>query len=152
MLTRRDMLVAGITLCSTLAAIAVADTIGRPTMKSSVFSWETLKPETTKYGARRAVFDTHTASVDRLECHITTLNPGEIPHPGHQHADEELLIIKEGTLEVQQNAATNQASTGSIIFQASNEYHGLRNNGTTPATYYVIRLSAPAGGPGNAAK
>ena len=47
---------------------------------------------------------TGTATLDELECHITTLNPGETPHPPHKHPDEELVIVKEGTVESLVNA------------------------------------------------
>jgi mannose-6-phosphate isomerase-like protein (cupin superfamily) len=32
---------------------------------------------------------------------------------------------------------------GSIIFQASNQMHSIRNVGTTPATYHVIQWKSP---------
>jgi quercetin dioxygenase-like cupin family protein len=73
--------------------------------------------------------------------HITTLNPGESPHPPHRHAAEELMIIKEGTLEALQGDQTNIVEAGGIIFEASNELHGLRNIGTNPATYYVLKIA-----------
>lgn len=89
-------------------------------------------------GERRAVFDGPTANLTKFECHVTTLNPGEMPHPAHQHGHEELMIIKEGTLEAVQNGATNRVEAGGIIFEASNEVHGLRNIGSNQATYFVL--------------
>ena len=81
-----------------------------------------------------------TPNLAELEIHITTLNPGEEPHPPHQHPEEELMIIKEGTLAAQQGQTTNLVTAGGIIFEAANELHGLRNIGTNPATYYVIKI------------
>lgn len=66
-----------------------------------------------------------------------------MPHAGHRHAPEELVIVKEGSLEAVQNTTTNTAGPGAIIFQASNEYHSLRNVSQTPATYYVIKIVPP---------
>ena len=80
-----------------------------------------------------------TSTLDRLESHITTLNPGEIPHAPHKHPEEELMILKEGTVEVVQNEVTNRVEAGGMIFCASNEMHGLRNVGTNQATYYVLK-------------
>ena len=140
MITRRDIVVAGIAACATLAVAVWADTPLKPVMHSSVFNWSDFKVETTKYGARRAVFDGRTATLDQLACHITTLNPGQVPHAAHHHPEEELLVVKEGTLQVMQNGVTNQAGPGAIIFQASNEWHGLRNIGPTPVTYYVFKF------------
>jgi uncharacterized cupin superfamily protein len=144
MITRRDVVVAATAVCMTMAAVALADSVAKPIMRSSVFNWADLKAESTKSGARRQVFDSRTATLNALECHVTTLNPGEVPHAGHQHLEEELIIIKEGTLEAVQNGVTNRADTGAVIFEASNEPHGLRNPGPTTATYYVIKFSPGA--------
>lgn len=142
MITRRDVVAAVVTACVGVAAVALADSVVKPVMHSSVFNWADFKVETKPTGARREVFDSRTATMDALECHVTTLNPGEIPHPAHQHPNEELIIVKEGTLEAVQNGVTNHAGPGAVIFEASNEPHGLRNIGQTPAIYYVIKFSA----------
>ena len=143
MITRRDLVVAVVATCATIAAVALADAVVAPVMKSSVFTWDSLKAEAKPTGARRGVFDSRTATLDRFECHITTINPGKMPHDGHHHPEEELIIVKEGTIEAVQNSATNNVGPGGIIFEASNEYHSLRNAGSTTATYYVIKWVAP---------
>lgn len=142
MINRRDVIVAIVTVVTTLGVVALAQT-RKPIMQSSVFHWNSLEAKPTKTGARREVFDTPTATLDQLECHVTTINPGEAPHAPHQHPDEELIIVKEGTIEAMQNGVTKQAGPGSIIFEASNQLHGLRNEGKTPATYYVIKWFSP---------
>jgi mannose-6-phosphate isomerase-like protein (cupin superfamily) len=139
MITRRDLVVAGVTA---LAVVAFAQA-EKPVMKSSVFRWEDLKAEPTKVGARREVFDERTTALDRLECHVTTLNPGEAPHAAHHHPEEELIFIREGTIEAVQNTTTNRVGPGSVLFEASNEWHGLRNVGQTTAAYYVVKWFPP---------
>ena len=101
--------------------------------------------QTTAIGARRNVMQAPTPTLDQLEIHITTLNPGESPHPPHRHPEEEMMIVKEGTIETTQNGVATRVGPGSIIFQASNELHGLRNVGATPATYHVIQWRVPHG-------
>ena len=108
-------------------------------MRSRIFQWSEMKVEATKTGERRALFDGPTATLAGFESHITTLNPGEAPHAGHRHPEEEMMIIKEGTLEAVQNDTTNRVEVGGIIFEASNEYHSVRNIGTNRATYYVFK-------------
>jgi len=142
MITKRDLLIASLAACTTLAGIALAQS-QKPLMKSSVFDWSTIEAKTTKTGARRDFFDAPTATTDKLECHVTTLNPGESPHAPHQHPEEELMIVKEGTIEVMQNGAIKRAGPGSVVFQASNEMHGFRNIGQTQATYHVIKWYSP---------
>ena len=64
-------------------------------------------------------------------------------HAAHKHPDEELIIIKEGTVEALVNGETHRLGPGSVIFQAANQMHTLRNVGDTPAVYHVIRWNSP---------
>ena len=145
-LTRR-VTIAAIGAGLTLAAFAVnpgrAAAPAAPVMHSGVFTWESLSVEATKVGARRAVFDNPTPTLERLEMHVTTLRPGESPHGPHRHPNEELIIIKEGTLESFVNGEYRRVGPGSIVFQASNQLHGIRNVGNGPATYHVIQWQSP---------
>ena len=141
MITRRDLIVAAISMSLAVATLGLAQSSGKVVMHSRIFNWADLAVSPTRMGERRAVFDAPTPALDNLECHITTLNPGEMPHPPHQHAHEELMIIREGTLEASQGDHTNLVTSGGIIFEASNELHGLRNVGTNRATYYVIAIT-----------
>lgn len=88
----------------------------------------------------RSLADTTTANLSRLEMHVTTLAPGQSPHAPHRHAHEELMVLRSGTLEVLQNGRTRHAQAGDVIFEASDELHGLRNPGPDSATYLVIRI------------
>jgi len=106
--------------------------------KSTVYDWSGADTKPNEWGAVRQVMRTPTPTLDELEIHISTLQPGKSPHAPHQHQHEELLIIKDGTLETFQNGATRRVGQGGIIFQASNELHNVTNVGTTPATYFVI--------------
>jgi uncharacterized cupin superfamily protein len=106
--------------------------------KSTVYEWSDADTKPNEWGAVRQVMRTPTPTLDELEIHISTLQPGKSPHAPHQHQHEELLIIKDGTLETFQSGATRRVGQGGIIFQASNELHNVTNVGTTPATYFVI--------------
>jgi uncharacterized cupin superfamily protein len=109
-------------------------------MGSTVILWEKLVPTTTATGAHRDVFDAPTATLDKFHCHISTLNPGENTGAPHRHPQEELVIIKEGTLEINIDGKKQTATTGSLIFYAANENENMTNTGKTPATYYVIQF------------
>lgn len=140
-ITRRDLLVAVISISLTVTGLALAQSAAKPVMRSGIFNWADLKASPTKQGERRGVFDASTATLARLECHITSLNPGEAPHASHRHPEEELMFVKEGTVQSVQNGnTTNRVEAGGIIFCASNEEHGLRNIGTNRATYYVLKV------------
>lgn len=113
-------------------------------LESQVFQWKDLPVKVTPSGMRRDVFNTSTATLLNLECHVTTLLPGKISHPPHRHAHEEIIIITEGTLEVNLKGEITEAGTGSILFYAPQDLHGVKNNGTTNATYHVFTWKTPA--------
>jgi XRE family transcriptional regulator, regulator of sulfur utilization len=142
MITKRDGLVAVITLSVTLSVVGLAQN-DTPLMGSSIFDWNSIEAKTTKVGSTRKFFQAPTATLDELECHVTTLNPGETPHPPHKHPDEELIIVKEGTVESLVNGQIKRVGPGSVIFQASNQMHSISNVGQTPATYHVIKWNSP---------
>jgi uncharacterized cupin superfamily protein len=112
-------------------------------MSSQVFDWDKLTAKNTAKGQVRKVCQAPTATLDELECHITTLNPGEEAHPPHQHPDEEIIVVKEGTVESLVNGNLVRVGPGSVIFQAANQMHSIRNVGDTPATYHVIKWNSP---------
>ena len=108
-------------------------------MNSLVFDWDAIPVTPTQVGAVRKFFQMPTTLLQEIECHVTTLNPGASPHPPHQHRNEEMIIIKEGTLEARVENEILRLTAGSLLFVASNEVHGWTNVGDEPATYYVIQ-------------
>ena len=139
-MTKRELIFICITaliMCIPMAIIAHKDQ--QPPLSSTIYDWNDIKAEPTKTGERRQFLQGPTPTLDELELHVTTLNPGEAPHPPHQHPDEELIIIKEGTVESTVNGITKRVGPGSVIFQASNQLHGLKNVGATRAVYHVIK-------------
>jgi quercetin dioxygenase-like cupin family protein len=117
-------------------------------MGSTVFDWNTFTAKPTAVGSVRSVVSSPTATLENLEIHITTLNPGQMPHPPHRHPNEELVLIDQGTVEAFNNGTWKRVGPGSIIFNGSNEVHGLRNVGATPAQYHVINVKTAATPPG----
>ena len=142
MVTARDVKVAFATAVVVVAGMSFTSAQGT-VLSSRIFDWNSLKVQDTKVGSRRDVVRSPTATLDELEMHITTLNAGMESHPPHQHAAEELLIIKEGTLEALVNGETLKVGPGSIVFQASNQPHTIKNIGTGPATYHVVQWQPP---------
>lgn len=110
-----------------------------PDLSSTAFSWAELSPIATATGERRAIFDGKSATLFRLKCHATTLRAGEISHLPHRHPEEELVVVREGTLEVTIGDSAQTVSGGSVIFFRSGDLHGLRNAGDAPAIYHVIQ-------------
>src|SRR6185436_19817442 len=104
------------------------------TLASGVYTWENLKVKQSAFGEQRAGFRSPTPTLDELEMHITTVHPGQRSHQPHRHPHEEMMFLKEGTLEATINDQKFPMTTGSVLFVAPNDLHGLVNNGTTDAT------------------
>ena len=142
MITRRDLFIALGTAGLTAGAFALADKPG--VLGSTAFDWNTIPVKTTEVGSVRQVVSEPTATLENLEVHITTLNPGKSPHPPHRHPNEEMLIIRQGTLEAFINGEWKRVGPGSVIFFASNQLHGVRNVGDEPAIYHVVNWKTSA--------
>jgi quercetin dioxygenase-like cupin family protein len=142
-ITRRDMTVALGAVLATCAVGAVAQT-APARLGPTVFDWAKMNAKKTDVGALRSLVRQPTATLDELEMHVTTLDPGLASHPPHTHPNEELVIVREGTVEVLNGGTWKRVGPGSVIFNASNSSHALRNVGETPATYHVINWKTPA--------
>ena len=141
-MTRRDVFVALAAMSLTLCAVAAASARG-PVMGSTIFDWTTFTATPNKTGAVRKVVQEPTATLDELEIHVTTLNPGQTSHPPHKHPNEELVVLASGKLEATSNGTTKVLGPGSVIFNASNQLHSVKNVGDVPATYHVINWTSP---------
>ncbi len=129
----------GITCC----AMAVADGhIGM--IGSSTYDWNSMHFTKTRVGEVAQVIKAPTATLEELEVHVTKLNPGQSPHDPHRHPNEEMIIVREGTIETLSNGVWTRLGPGSIILNGSNQLHGFRNVGTVPAVYHVINWRTAA--------
>lgn len=141
-ITRRDTIVGLLALPAALSALAQNPTeTGGAILGPTVFAWEDMKPKKTSTGEVRSLYKGPTATLDQLEMHVSTLNPGRESHPPHRHVNEELIILREGECETLSNGKWLKVTPGSVVFNASNSLHGFRNVGTTPAVYHVINWS-----------
>jgi len=142
MIKRRDILTAVIASSITLACVSVAQQ-SAGLLDSTAWKWEDLQAKKTDVGELRQVVRQPTRTLDELEMHITTLNPHTTSHPPHTHPNEEMVIVREGTLQAHVNGKEVVVGPGSVLFYASMQPHGVKNIGDTPATYFVINWASP---------
>jgi quercetin dioxygenase-like cupin family protein len=140
-MSNRDFVVAALSAFLTWGAIEFAHSAD-PTMGSAALEWNSLAAKETDVGQLRNVFRAPTATLNELEIHVTTLRPGISSHAPHKHPNEELVIIKEGLLEALVDGQYKRVGPGSVIFNASNQLHSIRNVGDGPATYHVINWTS----------
>ena len=140
-ITRRDMTIAAVSVALTCTVGAFAQT-DKAILGPAVFDAATFKPVSNPTGSVVQVVKQPTATLNELEMHVTTLNPGVTSHPPHKHPNEELVLIRQGTVETLSGGSWKRIGPGSIIFNASNSLHALRNVGATPAVYDVVNWTS----------
>ena len=140
-MNRRDLCVA----LSSLAALAAAGPVQGHAVESVLelqraYPFDQLPVKKTANGESRAVLSGVLPTGETLEVHESTLLPNHMPHPPHMHRHSELMLIREGTVEFDNNGTLERVGPGSVCFAASNVMHGLKNVGETNAIYFVVAI------------
>jgi len=146
MITRRDLVAAVIAASVTLACVSLAAPEAPALLDSTAWKWQDLQAKKTDVGERREVVQQATRTLDELETHITTLNPHTASHKPHTHPNEEMVIVREGTLQAHVNGKEVVVGPGSVLFFASMQPHAVQNIGDVPATYFVVNWKSPGTG------
>lgn len=137
-------------VCAVFPGVVLAALIGterdqqQNPLPSAAYPFEKLPVQSSDGAQFRAVLRGKLATGESLEVHETTLPPGGAPHPPHHHLHSEMWLIREGTVELMVNGTAHRMGPGSVGFVHSNDEHGIRNIGTTSATYFVVAI-----GPGS---
>jgi len=123
-----------------LAAAADAQPARPGPQPSIMFRYQDLTPAKNGPMTSRQILTGLTHSGFKIDLHETELAAGEAPHAPHQHIHEEMVLVREGELEVTIAGRAARIGAGSGAFIASNELHGWRNTGSAPARYFVFAL------------
>jgi quercetin dioxygenase-like cupin family protein len=144
-LTRRELCLAfPVALLPALHLVQDTSSAAQGALPSSVYPFGNLVVRTVNNAQFRDVLKGKLATGESLEVHETTLPPGGAPHPPHHHVHSEMWLIREGTVELAVNGKTYRLEPGSVGFVHSNDEHGIKNVGATPATYFVVAIGPGA--------
>ncbi len=144
MLTRRKFTLVLLTALTTAGLAVQAQSDKTSVMTSTAIEWNSLEAKTNATGSSRKFFEGPTANLEVLECHASTLNPGATNHAILRRPNDEVIIVKEGTIEAYVNDKWVRVGPGSVIFNAANVPQSMRNVGDGPATYHVIMFRPAA--------
>ncbi len=133
---------AALTLGATELKAVFGELIGTTVVKSSQLRAVSARGETV-----RTYIEAPTSTLLNLGLRSSTLEPGTAPSVRpNSTAYESLIIVRDGTLEVKldaQGTRVEQLDAGSAIFLAPNEWHSVRNAGSTPVTYFEMDWISP---------
>jgi len=73
---------------------------------------------------------------------VAVVEPGKAVHKSHRHAEEEYLVLVEGSGTWSLAGKESPAHRGDVLFVEPWVYHGLKNTGEKPLIFLVVRYSA----------
>ena len=112
---------------------------GKNSGGSMMVQWDSLKFSPHDKGGIRRYFDRKSAMSERIEMHATTLNPAIKSHEPHTHLPDEIVIMMEGTTEMEIGSRTFSGTAGDVYFMGSNISHAIRNTGNKPCMYLAFQ-------------
>jgi mannose-6-phosphate isomerase-like protein (cupin superfamily) len=111
-----------------------------PVMKTRAFIHAQLPVTTNGQNRQRRMFTEKTHTGFKIESHQSDIAPGEVNHPPHQHLREEMMLIREGTMELTIGGKPFRLGPGDVGVIGSNEIHNAKNVGTTRAHYFIVNI------------
>lgn len=141
-ITRREM----VSLLPAALALSAMAEQGSPasSMPSFAIPFDQLPLNKGKGAQFRQIAKGKLVTGEEVEMHETTLEPGGAPHAPHHHPHSEFWLIREGTVEITISGTPHVIGAGSAAYVASNEVHGIKNAGSTAATYFVVAVGPGA--------
>jgi mannose-6-phosphate isomerase-like protein (cupin superfamily) len=111
-----------------------------PVMRTQQFKYDELPVTTNGQNRQRRMFTAKTHTGFKIESHQSDIAPGEVNHPPHQHLREEMMLIREGVMELTIAGKAYRLGPGDVGVIGSNELHNAKNVGTARATYFIVNI------------
>jgi mannose-6-phosphate isomerase-like protein (cupin superfamily) len=111
-----------------------------PVMKTHAYLFNEVPVTVNGQNKSRRNFTAKTHTGFKIESHTSDIAPGEVNHPPHQHLREEMMMIREGTMELTIAGKPYRLGPGDVGVIGSNEMHNAKNVGTTRAHYFIVNI------------
>jgi quercetin dioxygenase-like cupin family protein len=118
-----------------------ADSVEKlPVIKTQRFGFDEIPVTTNGKNKQRRMFTAKTHTGFKIESHQSDIAPGEVNHPPHQHLREEMMLIREGVMELTIAGKPYRLGPGDVGVIGSNELHNAKNIGETIARYFIVNI------------
>jgi mannose-6-phosphate isomerase-like protein (cupin superfamily) len=111
-----------------------------PRLETKAYIFDELPVTTNGQNRQRRMFTGKTHTGFKLESHQSEIAPGEVNHPPHQHLREEMMLVREGLMELTVAGRPMRLGPGCVGYIGSNELHNAKNVGTTRANYFIVNI------------
>lgn len=110
-------------------------------MKSRIIGWEEARSHVAEWGEMRFYFTGQTEATKDVLVAAAVVEPGKAVHRAHRHAQEEYLILIQGSGTWSLDGKESLAETGDALYVEPWVYHGLVNTGDEPLIFAVVRYN-----------
>jgi mannose-6-phosphate isomerase-like protein (cupin superfamily) len=139
--SRRDMAFLLPALAASASAQNADNSVEKlPRLGTHAYLFHELPVTENGQNRQRRMFTGKTHTGFKLESHQSDIAPGEVNHPPHQHLREEMMLIREGTMELTISGKPMRLGPGDVGYIGSNELHNAKNVGTTRAHYFIVNI------------
>jgi quercetin dioxygenase-like cupin family protein len=126
---------------ASIAAAAADNSIEKlPVIKTKAYKFDELPVTTNGKNKQRRMFTAKTHTGFKIESHQSDIAPGEVNHPPHHHLREEMMLVREGVMELTISGVPYRLGPGDVGVIGSNEIHNAKNVGTTRAQYFIVNI------------
>lgn len=136
------------TLCFQLGrSSAVGQTEAAGPIDSGLLRWQEVKVAASgQWGEFRSYFTGESAGTKDLLTGAALVKPGEEIHPPHKHQEEEFMYLAKGSGTWHLDGKEFPAKEGDVLYCKPFSVHGLKNTGTEPLTFFVVKWNGKNAG------
>ena len=124
-----------------LSPVRAADPSPKP-LKSGIVSFDDAPAHQADWGEMRRYFTGETAGTKDVLTAVAIVKPGKAVHRAHRHAQEEYLILVEGSGTWSLDGKEFPAKRGDILYTEPWVYHGLTNSSSEQLIFVVVRFNS----------
>ena len=110
-------------------------------MASKVLRWDEEEVAKEKWGEFRKVFTGEGAGIKDVLIAFAVIKPGEEIHRPHRHAEEEILVITEGSGTWSLAGKELPLKKGDVLYVEPWVMHGCTNTGKDPMSFFVAKFN-----------
>lgn len=111
-------------------------------MKSGIVRFADAAAHQADWGEMRRYFTGETSGTKDVLTAVAIVKPGKAVHRAHRHAEEEYLILAEGSGTWSLDGKELPAKRGDILYTEPWVYHGLTNTGSDQLIFVVVRFNS----------
>lgn len=139
--SRRDLGLLVPALVAAKASAQAPDNIEKlPVLQTKAYLFNELPATTNGQNKQRRLFTGKTHTGFKLESHQSDIAPGEVNHAPHRHLREEMMLVREGTMELTVSGKPMRLGPGDVGYIGSNEIHNAKNVGAGRAQYFIVNI------------